>query len=81
MSSLLTRNSLTIVPFSKGWINNLWVMDIFLASCFIYHCQISLLNKEKYNGSSHNSDESTNYDETAMPLGQGGQKNPEDCFI
>lgn len=56
-------------------------MDIFLASCFIYHCQISLLNKEKYNGSSHNSDESTNYDETAMPLGQGGQKNPEDCFI
>lgn len=48
---------------------------------FIYHCQISLLDKEKYNGLSYYSDESTNCDETAVPLGQGGQKKPEDCLI
>lgn len=41
---------------------------------FIYHCQISLLDKEKYNGSSYNSDESTNYDEMTLPLGQKRQK-------
>lgn len=48
---------------------------------FIYHCQISLLDKAKYNGSSYNSDKSTNYDETAMPLEQEGQKTPEHCFL
>lgn len=47
---------------------------------FIYHCQISLLDKEKYNGSSYNSDKITNYDETAMPLGQGGQKPQSTVF-
>lgn len=48
---------------------------------FIYHCQISLLDKEKYDDLSCNSDESTNYDETAMPLGQEGQKTRELFYI
>lgn len=68
------ENNLIILPFFRRWINNLWIMDIFLYSFSSFIIVGFMCSLDKNTIVSCHSDKH-NYDETAVFLEKGEERH------